>query len=434
MSEQPGVVLALSPLAEREVESQLFDAGAPLSLLASVVEADELDRAIEEHKPEAVLVSPGLPGLTAAHCERLRAQAVRLVGLALDDRDRDDLLGRGVEQILTPDVSREVLLEAVCSPGEEPRSEAAVPVPVKPRSAPAAEQHGNVLAVIGAKGAPGSSECAASVASVADSRWPTVLLEIDALGSSLDVRLDADPNHGSIVGLIRAAQNDEGALGELIERWLIQRDGWPAVLLGASDPQTFGELARPGAIGGAIQALASLYPLVVCDVGYLLTDNQSAAARVHREALVSSDAVLLVLGTGEVQLRDGLRQLDAISALGISSDRLRIAVAGLGSPSHADKTAVKHAIAERLAERQLTVDAWLPWDARALKRSRRTGRPLAAGRKGRYARAITGLLDELFLPAATSRNPTAKRRKRRLQAPEVQQAVDSEEVALPWRT
>lgn len=431
MSEQPGVVLALSPLAEREVESLLFDATAPLSLLASVVEADELDRAIEEHKPEAVLVSPGLPGLTAAHCERLRAQTVRLVGLALDDRDRDDLLGLGVEQILTPDVSREALLAAVCSPGTEPRSEVSIPVPAKPRSTAG---NGNVLAVIGAKGAPGSSECAASLASVADSRWPTVLLEVDALGSGLDVRLDADPNHGSIVGLIRAAQNDEGALGELIERWLIQRDGWPAVLLGAPDPQTFGELARPGAIGAAVQALASVYPLVVCDVGYLLADGQSPAARVHREALVCADAVLLVLGTGEVQLREGLRQLDAISALGVSSDQLRIAAAGIGSPSHADRTAVKHTVAERLAEHQLTVDAWLPWDARALKRSRRTGRPLAAGHRGRYARAITGLLDELFLPAATSRNPTAKRRKRRLPAPDVQPTVDSEEVALPWQT
>ena len=57
------------------------------------------------------------------------------------------------------------------------------------------------------------------------------------LGGGLAARLAADPSHGSILGLIRATQAGEGALRELVERWLIEPDGWPAVLLGASDGQ-----------------------------------------------------------------------------------------------------------------------------------------------------------------------------------------------------
>jgi hypothetical protein len=92
MSERPKVILALTPIAEREVEPLLFDAtAAPLTLLSSAVEADELQRAVEQESPEAVLLSPELSGLTAGHCARVRATGTRLVGLALDKRERDAL-------------------------------------------------------------------------------------------------------------------------------------------------------------------------------------------------------------------------------------------------------------------------------------------------------------------------------------------------------
>ena len=58
---------------------------------------------------------------------------------------------------------------------------------------------------MGAKGAPGASECAASLAALAAQRWPTVLVEVDALGGGLDVRLGADATQGSLLGLISAA-------------------------------------------------------------------------------------------------------------------------------------------------------------------------------------------------------------------------------------
>lgn len=435
MSDRPRVVLALSPLAEREVESLLFDAGeGPVVLLASVVVADELQRAVAEHRPEAVLLSPGLSDLTAAHCERVRAIGARLVGLALDPREREELATLGVDHTLDATASREELVSAVRARMPQPRPAAATFSPSRPDRAEG--ERGTVLAVIGGKGAPGSSECAASLAAVLSRRWPAVLVEIDALGSGLSVRLQADASQGSVVGLIRAAQAGDGALGELLERWLIQRESWSAVLLGAPDPQALCELAQPGAINSALDALATLYPLVVCDVGFLIADSELPAARLHREALIAADAVLLVLGSSEAQLHNGLRQLEVIhEQLGIAPDQLWIAVGGVGAPAHANRTAIEHTVAQRPESQAMTVNAWLPWDARALKRSERSGAPLAlAHRRGAYARAINGLLEELFLPGASSNGPKAKRRKRRLAAPRREHCEQEQEVALPWQT
>lgn len=439
------VVLALTPLAERQVEPLLFDTSErePLGLLASVLLAAELQRIVERHKPDAVLLSPGLSGITRAHCQALRTDGVRVIGLALDARETDELTALGVNQILQCSVSRPELLDAIRSKTEPiPAVAPAAPNTPTPRGEHEQDERdrrrGSVLAVIGSKGAPGASECAASLAAVAERRWPVLLAELDALGPTLAVRLGKDAGSGSMLGLLRAnTQADQGTVSELLERWLIQREGWPRVLLGAPDPQALCALAQPGAIAGALRALAGVYPLVVCDVGFALTDSLLPAAHVHREALLGADAALIVLGASETQLHHGLTQLTAILQLGVPPARLRVVLAGTGAPGHTGKATVTRTVAQRLAEHELTLDALLPWDARALARARRTGVPFAlARRRGPYARAIKRLLDELFLPTGPAKTTT---RKLRLPIPgqtqhaEPQHAVEQEEVALPWR-
>ena len=294
------------------------------------------------------------------------------------------------------------------------------------------EERGSVLAVIGSKGAPGASECAASLASLAAKRWPSVLVELDALGGGLDLRLGADPRQGSILGLARAIQAGDGALGELLERWVAVREGWPPVLVGAPDPvQALTELARPGVVAGALRALAAEDSLVVADVGFLLAEGEDVgpACRVHREAVVGADAVLLVLGAREEQLRAGFDQLDALLALGIPPERLRVAVNGAGGSGSATASALESVAHGQLAERRFALDAWLPWDGRALARAQRSGLPLAPARpRGAYARALARLLDELFLPVA----PAPRGRKLRLVPPRPQEEVQEEVVA--WRS
>lgn len=434
MSERPGVVLALSPIAERQIEALLFDHDPPLELLSSIAVADELPREAQGRTPDAVLLSPEMSGLTQGHCERVRATGTRLVGLALDQHERDMLDALGVDATISADVSREELLAAVGPRSRESRDDAGSSDAVSP--APARQERvdgrGSVVAVLGVRGAPGASELAASLAALSARRWETVLVEADALGGSLAARLGVDPGDGSIMGLIRAIQTGESRLRELVERWLIQPDGWPLVLLGASDPHTIGELAKPGVVTAALDALASLYPVVVCDVSFLLADGQQQPVHLHREALINADAVLLVLGSRESQLHAGLRQLDLLlDVLGVPAERVRIIVGQAGGPSSADKRAITNTIAVHLADRGLAVDAWLPWDARGAKRAEQQGRPIALARhRGDYARTVRSLLDELFV--ATTATPKPKRRKRRLPAP-VQTAGAHEQDEVVWQ-
>jgi Flp pilus assembly CpaE family ATPase len=418
MSECPRVVLALSPITERQVEPLIFDHDQPLEILSSVAVADELIREVQEHRPDAVLLSPALSGLTQSHCARLRAAGARLVGLALDQHEHGLLDTLGVDQTIGSEVSREELIAAVKAPeGERNDQTAAMPAASQPRARQERrEDRGSVLAVLGVRGAPGASELAASLAALAARRWATVLVEADALGGGLAARLGVDPGDGSLTGLIRAIDAGESGVRELVERWLVQPDGWPSVLLGPSDPQIASELGKPGVMTAALDTLAALYPVVVCDVAFLLTDGQQQPVHLHREALINADAVLLVLGSREAQLHAGLRQLDLLTdMLAIPAERVRIIVGQAGGPSSAHKTAITNTITARLAERGLSVDAWLPWDARGARRAEQQGRPIALARqRGPYARAANRLLDELFIPASV---PKAKRRKRRLPTP-----------------
>jgi hypothetical protein len=429
------VVLALTPDAERAVEHFLFGRDAVLEPRASAAEADELEREVLAAEAPTVLLSPDLWGLTAAHCARVRACGVRVAGLARDSRERQQLLGLGVDDVVEPGDSEEAFLAALRGPAEEEAEAPAFPEPAElPAALPADEGKGSVLAVIGCKGAPGASECAGSLAALAAERWTCVLVELDALGGGLDLRLGADPRQGSLLGLTRAVASDDSGLGELLERWLTVPEGWPPVLIGPPDPeQAVGELARPGVVAASLRALAAVHPLVIADVGFLLSEGEEigAACRVHREALVAADAVLLVLGVREEQLRAGLAQLDSLLELSIPTQRLRVVINGVGGPGATTRTMLEQVLPAQLAERRFALDAWLPWDARGLARGQRTGLPIsAARRRGPYARALARLLEELFLPVA----PAPRERKLRLVPPPPRQQEQEEEVALPWRS
>jgi Flp pilus assembly CpaE family ATPase len=424
-AERPAVVLALAPVAERAIEPLLFGAEAVVEPRASVGEADELDHELGPNT-EAVLLSPDLSGLTPAHCVRARARGARLVGIALDEHDRQALSALAVDETVDAEAGADALRRAL---HDAPTAVTAAPPPAAPRSEP---QAGSVIAVIGSKGAPGASECAASLAALAARRWQALLVELDALGGALDLRLAADAHQGSLLGVARAADAGESALRELLERWLATREGWPPVLLGpATLAQALPELARPGAVAKALTALAAVTPLAVLDVGFQLEQGEEGGpvVRIHREALVAADAVLLVLGAREDQLRAGLAQLELLlDKLAIKRERLRIAANGVGGPGAIATTELTETLAQRLAERGLALDAALPWDGRALAKATRAGLPLAiAHPRGRYTRSLARLLEQLFLPVA----PEPRERKRMLAPPAPKE--QTEEVALPWR-
>jgi hypothetical protein len=428
MSDRPRILLALTPLVEREVEAELFGAATAIDIAASAADAHELDELLRSHRADAMVVSPDLAGLAGTHTAAASAAGLRVIGLALDDVGRETLGTLGVDEILTLPIDDGALTAAARGPAPPPAKPAAPPASAGDEAA----EDGNIVVVVGSKGAPGASECAASLAALAAGRWGCVLVEVDATGSSLDVRLGADARDGSLAGVARAVQHDEPGLRDLVDRWLIERPGWAPTLLGAPDP--IRDLARSGSAANAVRALAQLHPLVICDVGFLITaddpDRVSSMARAHRETISVADAVVLVVGARDVQLRHGLAQLAELTeGLGVGPERLRVVVNGLGAPGAAARHEVEEALLPRLAEHRLAVDGWLPSDSRGIASARKQGLPLASARvlHGGYRRALEQLLDDLFLPAA----PVTRAHRHRLTAAPTSPGT-GEEVALPW--
>ncbi len=443
--DKPRLLLGLTPLAERQVEDELFGDEHAVAVVGSAADAAQLLALAERNDADAVLLSPELPGLDAPSCARLRSHGLRLLGLAFDDQNVNAVAALGIDATLKPPLAPSELA-AVCS--DVPSVEAPAPRTRPRREQAASTRAGSVLAVVPAGGSPGGSEVAASLAALADRRWPTLLLELDLVEGALALRLGADPQHGSLLGLSRARDAD-GSLDDLLPRWTAGGEhGWSRVLVAPPDVHVhIDELAQPGLMRAALDAAATVYPLVVADVGALLSlpGEIPKAVRVHREALLAADAVLLVIGAREQQLGAGRAQLTLLlDELGIPRDRLRIAIAGTAGPGVGSKRELEQAAADELAELRLAVDAWLPYDARAATRARRTGAPLALARpRGRYARALRSLIEQLFLPS----QPVPRERKLRLPislpataqttnttpAPSNADVVD-EEVALPWRS
>ena len=433
--DHPRLLLGVTPLAERQIEEQLFGAEHSVAVVGSAADARELLALAERRHADAVLLAAELPALDAGACARLRSFGLRLLGLSLDEQNAQTLETFGVDQILRPPLTAGDVADA-CVDSQVVAEPEAQPARREPK--PRRSRSGSVLAVVPASGSPGASECAASLAALADQRWPTLLLELDLLESTLALRLGVDPQHGSLLGLIRA-QAADGSLQELLVRWTTSgANDWPPVLVAPPDADTtIDELARPGAIRAALDAAATVYPFVVVDAGSLLAvpGEIPKTVRAHREAILAADAVLLVIGAREQQLRAGRTQLTLLlDELGVPREQLRIAVSGVGAPGAGSKNELESVLSPELAELRLAVDAWLPYDARAAARARRSGTPLALARgRGSYARALRGLLDELLLPS----RPVPRERKTRLPIPSpvasAPEPVHDEEVALPWR-
>lgn len=423
------VLLGLVPTDEQAIE-QLLYGGEQLLVTGAGANASELLTLAHARGAEVALVSPDLPGLDAGSVARLRANGVHTIGLALDESAASALASLDVDAIARPPLSVQQLLEEARNTGTPP------PGAVGPRleGEPSAGR-ANVLAVVGGKGAPGASELALSFAALATRHGRVLLAECDGDDGALAVRADADPQQGSLLGLARALQRGDAELEQLFPRWLAGGErGWPQLLLGAPDPQrTLDEIVAPGGVPALVGFLADRFELVVCDVGHRLAraGEPDPAVRLHRDLLVAADAVLLVLGARPDQLHDGFRQLGLLlDELAIPQERLRVVVNGqpaAAAPGSADAVA---AITHALEERELTVDAWLPWDARALRASLRLGLPLALARpRGRYAKAVRRLLDAIV--ASTAEQADESESEETVNIPAAAEAVA--EVALPWR-
>jgi Flp pilus assembly CpaE family ATPase len=427
------VLLALSPPDEQAMEELLYGTER-VNIVAGGASTGELINLASTHPADAVLLSHDLRGLDAGAVSRLRAKGLRTVGVAIGDAEAALLAEFDVDAIVRPSLALAEFVDQLREPLDN-RSQEPQNGSVGARSARLVGKNANVLAVVGSKGAPGASELALSLGASVAQRWPALLVEMDGDGGGLSVRLDVDRQEGSLLGLARALRRNDPELHELLGRWIVAgKRGWPNVLLGVPDPQrNLAEIFSPGIVSALLNVLAEQFALVVCDVGHRLArgSEADAAVRLHRDVVVSADAVILVLGQRQQQLQSGFRQLELLlDELSVPAERIRLVVNAQDGQS-ADAETVG-AIAHELDKRGVAVDAWLPWDRRALRASVRLGLPLAIARpRGRYARTLQRLIDSLIVaPVAEPKISTTPPKPS-----QVKPAVSAarREVALPWR-
>jgi Flp pilus assembly CpaE family ATPase len=426
------VLLGLAPPDEQAIEELLYGS-EQLNIIAGGASASELIGLAAARAADAVLLSHDLPALDGGTVARLRAKGLRAVGVAASDAAAAVLGELDVDVVLRPPFALGDLLDELREAIDEPAQMS------RNGSADAHSRdhgrNGNVLAVIGSKGAPGASELALSLAALAARSWPVLLAEFDGDGGQLALRLGADPHAGSLLGAARALRRNDPELRHLLSRWLVGGErGWPHVLLAPSDPhRTLGEVVVPGIAQGLVDLLAEQFALLVCDLGHRLArgDQPDAAVRLHRDVLVCADVIVLVLGQRQEQLRTGFAQLQLLlDELSIARERIRVVVNGQGGPGALATAETVAAITGELDQHGLCVDTWLPWDARALRASVRLGLPLARARpRGRYAKTLERFLESV-LP--TTVRPLPHKRMPRKSTP-VSESGGTREVALPWR-
>ena len=433
------VLLGLVPAEEEAISDALYGSDA-VSVVASGADARELLALAASHPVEAVLLSAGLPGLDAAQVVRLRGQGVRTAGLALDGHAFARLRELDLDVIVEAPLVQNQLVESLLDDRGDASTLPSAPNQAR-RPMAAREREGSVLAVVGSKGAPGSSELAASFAALVAREWQLLLCELDGDGGHLALRLGADPREGSLLGLARALKASEPDPAALLSHWLIDAGrGWPSVLLGSPDPSAdLADATVPGMVERILSVLAAPFPLVVCDVGQRLrrsSGDPDAATRLHRDVLATADVVVLVIGSRQEQLRAGLAQLELLlDELAIGPERLRVVVNGQPGTGAPRKTDTAAPISQELAALGLTVDAWLPYDEKAQRASVRLGVPLAVAQpRGAYARAVRQLVEGVLLPGMPQ--PIARKRRLRPQPrvqPPAAAPATAGEVTLPWR-
>jgi MinD-like ATPase involved in chromosome partitioning or flagellar assembly len=423
------LLLGLAPPDEHALEPLLYG-NEQLRIVAAGANANELLALACTHAADAVLVSADLPGLDAGSLARLRANGLRTVGVALEASATAALADLDTDATIEPPFALDDLLEQTQTTNRAPSSTATNPANADNGTGSGKD---NVLAVVGSKGAPGASEFALSFAAVASKLGRVLLAEFDGDGGSLALRAGADPFRGSLVGLARAMQRGDPELDALFPRWLARGvEGWPHILVGSTEPQPVpAEFAKPGAVCAAVDFLADRFGLVVCDVGQRLSraSEPDSAVRMHRDVVVRADAVMLVIGARPDQLQAGFYQLELLlDELGVVPERLRIVI---NRQTGACDAATADAITRALDEQHLTVDAWLPWDERALRNSLRLGLPLALARpRGRYARTLQSLVAATL---STGASETSLREEIDLTPSAATATSGAGEVALPWR-
>lgn len=272
------------------------------------VDAVDLLAAAATDPRAAIVLSSGLPRLSADAVERMASGGRRLIGLAAHVADADLLRVLGVVDIVvagpTPAATMEHLAAALAAAGQASASPTGVwstgvwsPAATAPETA--SQGCGSVLAVWGPMGAPGRTTIAIGLAeALAESGRRVCLVDADTYAPSVAMSLGVIEESSGLIVACRHADNGSlttAALGGLVRQ---VRPGW-VVLGGLARPDRWPDL-RAGALDRVWAACRDSFDVTVVDVGFCLEDDDATGPWSRRRnaaaltALAVADEVVAV--------------------------------------------------------------------------------------------------------------------------------------------
>ncbi|MCX6433623.1 MAG: P-loop NTPase [Actinobacteria bacterium] len=396
-----GILLAVPELPQ---EQQLV-AGASDRVLRRCVDGVDLLAAGATEPSAAVVVSAGLPRLSADLVERLSGPSAGapprvIIGLVGGEPDAERLASVGISRVIragpAADATLRVLGEALTgASGQVPGTG------VWPTGCwePAAEDFpveivaelavGRIIAVWGAMGSPGRTTVATGVAeALAESGRRVCLVDADTYAPSVTMSLGIVEETSGL--LIACRHADNGSLTDSILRACARqvRGSWH-ILGGLPTTVQWPDL-RPAALERVWETCRTAYDVTVVDIGFCLEDDDAPGAWARRRngaaltALAAADHVLAVADSGVV---------GAARVAGAWPD-LRARTGGVGVTLVRNRArGSDRAWREVLAGCGVTAPVHpLPADPRALAACWRDGRSLGEGaRRSRIRAAMKGL-------------------------------------------
>lgn len=388
----PRVVVAVGePEWERRLLAGLRAAG--LILAGRCLDGDGLAR-LSATDGDVVLAAATLHGLSPATLRAIHDAGLPLVLLtgaehiAPDDRRTT---------LLPPDAPVAVICAALqAAAGRDPAQPLTRPLPdraiagnVKPAD-PSGGGAGQVIALVGGKGAPGVTTLASAVAGALGERGRAVLLvDADLRVGDIHACLDLDPRRGLGAVAIGAGNVDPAGWERRLAQETQAGPGF-TVLTGIERGPVRARVG-PEVVLAALGAARRGYQDVIVDAGAALPGLMPAGVEA---ALRHADRVLLVatpdlLGLWQARVARNVLRDD----LGIPAARLALVLNRWSRRRHHPPDEVARAFG-------LPVQATVPLDAAAAARALAAQTPLTMAGGRQVARAVRGLAGTLIAAAA----------------------------------
>lgn len=294
LAQEPALVVA-APSRGVQVRRRCVDA------------ADLLAAAAVDPGP-AIVVSSGLPRLSADAVERMASGGRTVVGLAADGPDADRLRALGLVDIVTVGPTAMATLEQLavaCADGPQSVTPSGVwSTGVWSPTADAVQDAtprvpGMLVAVWGPMGAPGRTTIAIGLAeALAESGRQVCLVDADTYAPSVAMSLGILEEACGLI--VACRQADNGSLTPAALQGLVRRvrPGW-VVLGGLARSDRWPDL-RAGALDRVWSACRESFDATVVDVGFCLEDDEATGPWSRRRnaaaltALAAADQVVAV--------------------------------------------------------------------------------------------------------------------------------------------